>query len=534
MISDLVRFVGILVLLCILVSLVVLFVMLCFKLWRKPSVRQRLDRVLTRLFHSRIGAIIRKIQFQMVLFFGISVLAFMIATNISNLILGKVISSATVDYSQSVGQLDNDTQAIANEIANPSFRAGGNNQLLSIQEAINDYSGQQNERIYVLNTSGKVLMESANADLTQVSMPKLISQASSMALGASSYAGGTIIRMDPIMYQGANAYVVVEGAPVPNMVYTRENNPLSNVIGLAVFILTFYQLTKRKVRYIQELSRGLHEIATGKLDFRVTRRGYDELATLANDMNHTAQALQQQLESERLAEKTKNELITNVSHDLRTPLTLVMGYLRLLKDRKFENDEQSHGFVNIAYDKSEKLSNLIENLFEYTKLSNHGVRFDYQDITINELLGQVVEEMVTVAAGAEVQFIREMSDERLIVHVDANQMSRVFENLLNNSIQYSLKPADVYVRLRREDQHAVITVSNQWDPIPSDELVSLFERFYRGDHARTSAKGGSGLGLAIAKSIVDLHNGSIHAESDDTEIRFVVKLPLSNIEYQFL
>ena len=435
-------------------------------------------------------------------------------------------SSASIDYSNSVGQLNSDTEQIASEITDPTqYATGLNIHPVSIQQAINDFSNQQHEQIYIINPSGKVLIASTNADPTQVNMQTLIGEAANTTLG-SNYQGGTIVRMDPLTYLGSPAYVVVQGVPAPNMVYTRENNPLSTVIGLAAFLLTFYQLTKRKVRYIQELGRGLHEIALGKLDFRVIQRGSDELATLAQDINHTAQALQQQLEAERLAEKTKNELITNVSHDLRTPLTLVSGYLRLLKDRKFADDQQYDQFVTIAHDKSEQLSALIENLFEYTKLSNQGVPFNYQDISINELLGQVVEELVSVAEQVEIPFIREMPDERLFVHVDATQMSRVFENLLSNSIQHSLKPSEVHVRLERAEPYAVITVANQGNPIPADELPHLFDRFYRGDHARTATTGGSGLGLAIAKSIVDLHQGSIHAECADTEIRFVVKLPL--------
>lgn len=529
MISRLFHFFAVLILFGIGLLVFILVAHLFFKAWNKLPLRPALSRTLARLGRGRLGFWMRKIQLQMIVVFGLSALAFLLATHVSGIVVGQVISSASIDYSNSVSQLNSDTEQISSEITNPTQRptTGVNYQKVSIQQAINDFSNQQHEQIYIINPSGKVLIASNNADTTQVNMQTLIGEAANTTLG-SNYQGGTIVRMDPLTYLGSPAYVVVQGVPVPNMVYTREANPLSTVIGLAAFLLTFYQLTKRKVRYIQELGRGLHEIALGKLDFRVIQRGSDELATLAQDINHTAQALQQQLEAERLAEKTKNELITNVSHDLRTPLTLVSGYLRLLKDRKFADDQQYDQFVTIAHDKSEQLSTLIENLFEYTKLSNQGVPFNYQDISINELLGQVVEELVSVAEQVEIHFIREMPDESLFVHVDATQMSRVFENLLGNSIQHSLKPSEVHVRLQRQDPYAVITVANQGNPIPADELPHLFDRFYRGDHARTTAAatGGSGLGLAIAKSIVDLHQGSIHAECEDTEIRFVVKLPL--------
>lgn len=480
----------------------------------------------TTFLQRSIRRISGKVQIQLILVFGVSVLAFLVATNVADHFLGTVIRSASVDYSMGLSQLTDDTQQIASEVENPSYRPTDyNNQPMSLKDAIDQQASGTNERICVLSQSGKVLLASPNVDQTRVNLPALIDEAANTA-DPYGYSGGSVVRIAPVTYQGQQDYVVVEGSPQANLVYTRENNPLSTVIGLAAFILTFYQLTKRKVRYLRELGEGLHEIAMGKLDFRVRRRGSDELATLAEDINHTAQALQQQLEAERLAEKTKNELITNVSHDLRTPLTLVMGYLRLLKDKKFENDAQYDEFVNIAYDKSEKLSSLIEDLFEYTKLTNQGVRFDCQDVSVNELLGQVVEEMVTVAEESEVELIREFTDERLVVQVDAHQMSRVFENLLNNGIQHCRKPGEVRVTLQREDGFAVITVANEADPIPADEMERLFERFYRGDPARSSRTGGSGLGLAIAKSIVELHHGSIHGESEGTEIRFIVKLPL--------
>lgn len=519
---------GRLILLALPVAVVVFCCVMLFKLWKNPTYRQKVRHLVLTVARHPVGRYLQKVQFQMMVVFGISVLVFILATNISNFFFGRIISSVSMDYSNSINQVDSDTQQMVSLVENPSGRPYNNGQPMSVPAVLNQQAHNSNEQIYILNSTGKVLIASGNAEQTSVSLQKLIRESANTTMNQLS-PGGTIVRMYPVTYQGGSDYLVVEGVPQPNLVYTQRNNPLSTVIGLAAFIFTFYQLSKRKVKYIGEISAGLHEIAAGNLDFRVQHRGRDELAQLAQDINRTASALQQTIEAERLAEKTKNELITNVSHDLRTPLTLIMGYLRLLKDRKFQDNQQFDTYVDIAYDKSEKLSNLIETLFEYTKLTNQGIRFDYKDVSINALLGQLMEELVSVAGDAGVEFRREFSDERMTVRIDPDHMSRVFENLLTNSIQHSVKPGQIIVRSAREGNDAVVTVVNQGNPIPPEELPRLFERFYRGDPARTSATGGAGLGLAIAKSIVELHGGLIHCECEGTEIRFIVKLPVQAV-----
>lgn len=347
---------GRLILLALPVAVVVFCCVMLFKLWKNPTYRQKVRHLVLTVARHPVGRYLQKVQFQMMVVFGISVLVFILATNISNFFFGRIISSVSMDYSNSINQVDSDTQQMVSLVENPSGRPYNNGQPMSVPAVLNQQAHNSNEQIYILNSTGKVLIASGNAEQTSVSLQKLIRESANTTMNQLS-PGGTIVRMYPVTYQGGSDYLVVEGVPQPNLVYTQRNNPLSTVIGLAAFIFTFYQLSKRKVKYIGEISAGLHEIAAGNLDFRVQHRGRDELAQLAQDINRTASALQQTIEAERLAEKTKNELITNVSHDLRTPLTLIMGYLRLLKDRKFQDNQQFDTYVDIAYDKSEKLSN---------------------------------------------------------------------------------------------------------------------------------------------------------------------------------
>ncbi|MNI16295.1 Sensor protein kinase WalK [compost metagenome] len=251
------------------------------------------------------------------------------------------------------------------------------------------------------------------------------------------------------------------------------------------------------------------------------------MGSLAVNMNHMAEELQRTIEEERRADQTKNELITNVSHDLRTPLTLIMGYLSLLKDKGYESEQDAKGYLQIAYQKSEKLQSLIEDLFEYTKLNNQGIPINKERICLNEMLEQLTEELISMAEENKLTLSKSLPSERLMLDLDPGKMIRVFENLLTNAIKYSDQPGEIKLTIIKDNGYAKVCLANRTSNFCTEELPRLFERFYRVDGSRSSITGGSGLGLAIAKSIVDAHDGLIWAETAEEEIRFWVKLKLA-------
>ncbi len=382
-------------------------------------------------------------------------------------------------------------------------------------------------KVVITDLEGRVIFRSENAPETYVDVHSVIRNAMETR-NRNSDSRSEFSSFYPVSYNNQKSYLIVSGIPQPTISYHKGENPLSILASLAVFIFLFYFLTQRKMRYVEELASGLRIIATGNLDHRVVERSQDELGSLARDMNFMVTDLQRRIEEERRAEQLKNELITNVSHDLRTPLTLIMGYLRLLHDKNFETPEQAAGYVSIAYSKSEKLKGLIDDLFEFTKLSNHDVPLHKKGVVINEVLEQLLEEYVTLSEEQQLTLIRSLPQERLVVRIDVEKMIRVFENLLGNAIKYSPKPGVITFGMVRERGHVIIRVSNKADALTRDELEQLFDRFYRVDKARTSETGGSGLGLAIARSIVESHDGSIWAESENGEIHFYVKLKLAS------
>lgn len=296
--------------------------------------------------------------------------------------------------------------------------------------------------------------------------------------------------------------------------------------AIPVYILFFHFLTREKIKYIREITAGIQEISKGNLDFKVAEKGNDEFRILAKNINKMSAELKNKIEDERRAEKTKSELITNVSHDLKTPLTTIIGYLTLVKDKNYDEEKTMSDYIERAYSKSLRLKKLIEDLFEYTKISNGVIKVNKTNVNIAELMDQLLGEMSILAKQNNLSFETEYSGAEIYVDVDSDLMARAFENILSNSIKYSYKELNSKVNISIIEHTGGITLTfeNQGDTIPTEVLPLLFERFYRVDKSRNSKVSGSGLGLAIAKSIVELHGGTISAESEANRVKIIVEL----------
>ena len=323
-------------------------------------------------------------------------------------------------------------------------------------------------------------------------------------------------------------YVEISGDHNDKYIYEHDfdSKVPSVFISFLSFIIMFYFITNKKMKYIEIVSIGLLEISKGNLDYRIKKYGEDELAMLADNINYMAEKLKIKIDSERKAEKTKNDLITNVSHDLRTPLTSIKGYLELIKNKKYTKENQLDQYANISYNQAEKLEFLINDLFEYTKLSNNAVKFDKQNITLNELLDQLIEELVPICESETVTILKDFIKEKIIVNVDPNKVARVFENLLINAIRYSIKPSNIKIILTKNNGFSLVSIQNKCEKMSEDNLKKIFDRFYRVEKSRSSDTGGSGLGLAIAKSMVELQEGFIEATYENGYINFNVQFKI--------
>ena len=296
------------------------------------------------------------------------------------------------------------------------------------------------------------------------------------------------------------------------------------ILGILLFSVTFMILQEPYIRYISKISEAVKNISEGDLNTAIDVIGDDEFSGMAANLNRMAADIKQLMEKERESERTKNELITNVAHDLRTPLTSIIGYLELLTNNQQIPADMQHKYIEIAYGKSRRLQKLIEDLFGFTKLNYGKIAMHVGQIDIVKLLGQLVEEAYPNFVEKGLSYDLQSNVPAKIINADGNLLARLFDNLIGNAIKYGADGKRVLVKIHAESEIVTVSVTNYGYVIPADELPLIFNKFYRVEQSRSSSTGGTGLGLAIAKEIVDMHGGTISVASDLNGTVFTVKL----------
>lgn len=296
------------------------------------------------------------------------------------------------------------------------------------------------------------------------------------------------------------------------------------ILGILLFSVTFMILQEPYIRYISRISEAVQNISEGNLNTVIDVIGDDEFSSMAANLNHMAADIKKLMEKERESERTKNELITNVAHDLRTPLTSIIGYLELLAANQQVPADMQHKYIEIAYGKSRRLQKLIEDLFGFTKLNCGKIAMHVGQIDIVKLLGQLVEEAYPNFVEKGLSYDLQSNVPAKIINADGNLLARLFDNLIGNAIKYGADGKRVLVKIHAEGETVTVSVTNYGYVIPADELPLIFNKFYRVEQSRSSSTGGTGLGLAIAKEIVDMHGGTISVASDLNGTVFTVKL----------
>lgn len=296
------------------------------------------------------------------------------------------------------------------------------------------------------------------------------------------------------------------------------------LLGIGVFSVSFLLLQSRSMRYISRVSSAMREIAEGDLNITLDVEGDDEFADMAENLNNMVEELRQLMDRERESERTKNELITNVAHDLRTPLTSIIGYLELLSGPVKLNEEMQKKYLDITYKKSKRLQKLIEDLFGFTKLNYGKISMKVSKVDIVKLLSQMLEEFYPNFMEKNLAYELQSNVTAKVITADGNLLARLFDNLINNAIKYGSEGKKIIVKVDATDTVVTVSVTNFGYVIPKEELPLLFEKFYRVEQSRSVNTGGTGLGLAIAKNIVDMHGGTIGVTSDLNGTVFTVKL----------
>lgn len=295
------------------------------------------------------------------------------------------------------------------------------------------------------------------------------------------------------------------------------------MISIILFITYFLLLTKKFINYIKEISEGINQISRGNLDNRIDIRNEDEFAFLADMLNQMAVDIKKIMENERRIEYSKNELITSIAHDLRTPLTSIIGYLDLVSSKELTHETQMK-YISVAYNKSKRLERLIEDLFTFTKFNFGEVKASLSEVDMVKLVNQLVDEFYPSFAEFHLEYEFIKSCPTAVIKADGDLLARAFANLISNAIKYGREGKNILINLMKNDTGVVISITNYGIIIPEADLHRIFQRFYRVETSRSCETGGSGLGLAIAQSIIEMHGGKIYAKSDEDGTVFTVEL----------
>ena len=252
----------------------------------------------------------------------------------------------------------------------------------------------------------------------------------------------------------------------------------------------------------------------------------EPLKELENQLNQIKMSVLLSKQAAKQAEDKKNEIIMYLAHDIRTPLTTVIGYLSLLHEAPDMPENQKEKYIKVALDKADRLEKLINEQFEVTKYNAHTVVLKRETVDLHCLIAQVIDEIYpTLSANGNTVVFK--ADDDLSVTGDPEKLARVFSNLLRNAAAYSYSKTEISISAKKSDRNIQIIFENHGKTIPPEQLDSIFEKFSRLDEARLSDTGGAGLGLSIAEEIIHLHGGTITASSKNETISFMIMLPIS-------
>lgn len=291
-------------------------------------------------------------------------------------------------------------------------------------------------------------------------------------------------------------------------------------VGIAWGLCTIH-LLRRPLGYLDELVAAAERLTqdSGRMIFLPAplREAQDHL-NLLRERSLRAAAVAKE------AEQRKNDLIVYLAHDLKTPLTSVIGYLTLLRDEEEISPRLREKYTGIALDKALRLEDLVNEFFDITRFNLTTLTLEPERTNLSRMLEQMVSEFSPVLQEKELSWETAISQD-VEISCDRDKLQRVLDNLIRNAVSYSAPGTAILVAMEPEGNEAVLRLQNHGRTIPPEKLCHIFEQFYRVDSSRASATGGAGLGLAIAKEIVELHGGSITAESEQESILFTVRLP---------
>ena len=286
----------------------------------------------------------------------------------------------------------------------------------------------------------------------------------------------------------------------------------------------WYKEIKHMTSYINIISDSSEKLFDGSEEYIDLP---PEMKELEVKLNHFRSESIKNKKSAEENEKKKDELIVYLAHDIKTPLTVVIGYLSLLDEIEDMPLKQRKKYIELALNKSYRLEELINELFDIARFNSEKIILEKEELNLNMMIEQIIDDFYPMVKELN-KSIKFTSGENITIYADSDKLSRVFNNLVKNAISYSKENTDIDIKMYKSNNEVNIEVINRGKMIPKDKLDRIFENFYRLDTSRTSKTGGSGLGLAISKQIVELHDGKIIVASDKDKTIFKVSLPIKD------
>lgn len=307
-----------------------------------------------------------------------------------------------------------------------------------------------------------------------------------------------------------------------------EVNPFVYIfLILLAIVAIIWRLIRRYRHYeLQHVILELNYIARGNFEHRIPASTDTNLQKFIDSIHVLVDSTVAAMEEERRIEQTKDELITNVSHDIRTPLTSIIGYLGLVEQGRYRSKEEVLDYVHTAYKKSRQMKVLVDDLFEYTTVRQTNTPLNHIQFDMIQLLEQLAIDFQIEADATGMAIEIYSPSEKYVMEGDSEKLVRVFNNLLSNALKYGKDGQKIVIELKPlQNEKVQIIIKNDGTPIAKEALEQLFERFYRAESSRSPESASTGLGLAIAKSIVELHGGTITADTSEGWTAFRIELP---------
>lgn len=327
-----------------------------------------------------------------------------------------------------------------------------------------------------------------------------------------------------LAYSLYHAFSFAENDLIYILAHIYQENMLffNGIIILAGWVVITYLYFQKPLRYLDEVVKASEQLAQPDNTPIVLS---DSMKNIQDELNLVREQALRNAIAAKEAEQRKNDLVIYLAHDLKTPLTSVIGYLTLLRDEPLISQELRAKYTGIALDKAERLESLINEFFDITRFSLTHLTLDPESVNLTRMLEQLTFEFNPVLTEKSLSWSLHLSPDVHIV-CDPDKMERVFDNLIRNAINYSYPDTEILISLDMPDiRHVKLCIKNHGKTISPEKIDRIFEQFFRLDASRSSSTGGAGLGLAIAKEIVELHGGTIAAQSADEYISFTVTLP---------